>query len=516
LKTVSRTLGLLLLCPAALAAIAQHPGGRNPDDVAAELAKSNVYQQYLNRRAKLNPGTAADHAELAAWSRDRGLPLEARSHFVVAASLNPDSAAYQRGAGRVLRGKIWATDEEHLAMGRDLDQARLTNARWQDRLRLVSGDARRGKLVPLAKLLDKFNEPLAIPALERFGAAHGADAQHLVVHAIARLNHQEATDSLIRHVLQPESEGVRDYAASHLARRNPVYYVPRLVEYLNDGTVDARVMMMPFGGTGGRHAVAWAVTVGGRTEIEKFDVTGDLQLAASQLQRAREGSDWPAVQARERHDRALRALRLATGQELADDPVVWREWLAKLTDSYLPESAKNPPPRVIETLAGQITALPPPPVVPTGIDCFAKGTPVWTRRGMVPIDEVRVGELVYSRDMDTGKVGLQTVTRTTARPPTRMVAVTVGGETVEATLGHPLRVRGRAWVMARDLQAGDEVKTFAGFRKVERVEPRPAAEAFCLELADNNTFFVTGKKILVHDNIPVYDLEIDPNATDEK
>jgi hypothetical protein len=515
-RFVLRNLVLVLVLGLALPAVAQHPGGRDPDVVATELASNAVYQQYLKKRERLDEKSAAEHAALAAWCRDRKLPLESKSHYLVAATLEPENAAYQRGAGRTRRGNVWATEEEYLAMRRDLEQARLTGNKWQLQLRQVSKDTRDGKLVPLARLLERFKEPLAIPVLEWFGAAHGEEAQQLVVHAIARLYHQAATDSLIRHALFSDFESVRDYAASQLACRNPVYYVPRLVEYLNDGTVDARLVMMPFGGTNGRHAVAWAVTIGGRTEVEKFDVQGDLHQAAMLLQREREGSSWANVQARLRHQRALQALRTATGQDLADDPVQWREWLANLTDSYLPESAKYPPPRTIVSLKGQITIPPPPPPIPTGRDCFAKGTLVWARRGLVPIEEVRSGDLVYSRDMDNGRVSLQPVVRTTVRPSPRMLSITVAGEAVEATPGHPFRVRDRAWVMARDLKVGDEVKTFSGFHKVERIETRPATTAYCLELADNNTFFVTHKKILVHDNVPVYDLEIDPATVDEK
>jgi hypothetical protein len=492
---------------------AQHPGNRNPDEVAEELGKSPIYQRYLAMRDDADPDDAAAHAGIAGWASRNSLPFEARAHGVVAAALDTKNDAYQRLAGRVRRGNTWATDAEHREMFNDLDLARRTTARWNDRLRAVRPAVQKGNVEPLYKLAADLQTPLAIPALERFGTANGENAQHVVISAVSRLNHQEATDALIRHALLAESEAVRRHAASKLAARNPVYYVPRLVEYLSDGTVDARTVLMPFGGTGGRHAVAWAVTVGGRTEVEKFDVNGDLERAAVLLQQARGGGDWPEIQARQRSDRAVAALEEATGQKLGNNPVAWREWLADLTDSYLPEAAKNPPPRVIETLAGSISA---PPPIPVGIDCFAKGTPVWTRRGMVAIDRVRPGDLVYSRDMDTGRVNLQPVVRTTARPATKLAAVTVGGETVVATLGHPFRVRGRAWVMARDLKVGDQVKTAAGYRPVDGVEPRPAAPAYCLELADQNTFYVTAAKVLVHDNAPVYDLELDPAATDEK
>jgi intein/homing endonuclease len=154
--------------------------------------------------------------------------------------------------------------------------------------------------------------------------------------------------------------------------------------------------------------------------------------------------------------------------------------------------------------------------VPTGVDCFAAGTPVSTRRGLVKVEDLRVGDLLLSRDMDEGRVAFQPVLRRITRPPTKQVTVTVDGEEVTATLGHPFRVKDRAWVYARDLKAGDYVRCLTAYRKVDKVEEVKAAEAYSIEVANFNTYFVGTKQVLVHDNTPVYDLELKASDADSK
>jgi hypothetical protein len=222
------------------------------------------------------------------------------------------------------------------------------------------------------------------------------------------------------------------------------------------------------------------------------------------------------VPPREWTERVVAALEEATGQRFGADSERWTKWLAELTDSYLPDSANAPPPTIAALPDAIRNARVRQSFVPTGVDCFAAGTTVRTRRGQVPIEDLKVGDLVLSRDMDEGKTAFQPVVRRITRPPTRQVAVTAGGETIVSTLGHPFRVKGRKWVYARDLKPGDEVKTATGYLKVEKVEARESAVAYSIEVANFNTYFVGAKQLLVHDNTPVYDLELQASEADDR
>lgn len=94
--------------------------------------------------------------------------------------------------------------------------------------------------------------------------------------------------------------------------------------------------------------------------------------------------------------------------------------------------------------------------------------------------------------------------------------MTIEGEEVTATLGHPFRVKDRKWVYARDLKPGDYVKCLSGYRKVDTVVELKPAQAFSIEVANFNTYYVGKKQVLVHDNTPVYDLELKASDVDSR
>ncbi len=88
-----------------------------------------------------------------------------------------------------------------------------------------------------------------------------------------------------------------------------------------------------------------------------------------------------------------------------------------------------------------------------GVMCVAEGTPVKTDRGLVPIEEVRVGSLVQTH---TGKWrSCSDVIRQGIRPCLRLRFTT--GVEVLVTADHRLFTH-RGWIEARDLRADDLIK----------------------------------------------------------
>ena len=53
-----------------------------------------------------------------------------------------------------------------------------------------------------------------------------------------------------------------------------------------------------------------------------------------------------------------------------------------------------------------------------------------------------------SQDPDTGELGFKLALNTTLRPPSPMIRVTVDGEDILTTLGHPMWVSEKRWRMA--------------------------------------------------------------------
>jgi hypothetical protein len=136
---------------------------------------------------------------------------------------------------------------------------------------------------------------------------------------------------------------------------------------------------------------------------------------------------------------------------------------------------------------------------PGAYECLVAGTPVWTETGLTPIEQIRVGDRVLAQDVQTGELTFKPVVRTTERPPEKVVAVSIGGQTLRCTGGHPFWVAGRGWLKARWLESGHAVHGVEGAMAVEKVSESGVEATYNLEVADFNNYFVGPDKLLTHD-----------------
>jgi len=122
----------------------------------------------------------------------------------------------------------------------------------------------------------------------------------------------------------------------------------------------------------------------------------------------------------------------------------------------------------------------------SGSVCPEAQTEVWTARGLVPIEEIRDGDLVIATDETTGHTMLRPVTRTFTRLGAPIVAVTLlvgasgqdgAAEAFNTTEEHPFYVEGRGWVPAQSLKSGDVVRTMASGVGQASAEPGAALPA---------------------------------------
>ena len=91
--------------------------------------------------------------------------------------------------------------------------------------------------------------------------------------------------------------------------------------------------------------------------------------------------------------------------------------------------------------------------------CFAGGTLVHTKEGLLPIEQIKVGDWVLSKhDSGTGKRAYKRVLRTIARPPERVIEVKYFPDPsqprvarITCTINHPFWVKNLGWTPAEDL-----------------------------------------------------------------
>ena len=147
--------------------------------------------------------------------------------------------------------------------------------------------------------------------------------------------------------------------------------------------------------------------------------------------------------------------------------------------------------------------------------CFVAGTPVLTKEGTKPIEEIKSGDEVLSYNIQTKQVESRTVVQTFRRFSEELLSISFEGEAnpIGVTPQHPFYARVHrardglssgddidGWVEARKLQAGDEVKQASGgWAKVLGIERRVGgATVYNFETADNHNYFVGQTGLLVH------------------
>lgn len=134
--------------------------------------------------------------------------------------------------------------------------------------------------------------------------------------------------------------------------------------------------------------------------------------------------------------------------------------------------------------------------------CFVAGTEVLTDRGLVPIEEIQVGDLVWAEDPDTGEKTLKPVVQLFVSETHELVRLVIEDEIILATPGHPFHVMGKGWVQAVDLEPGDLVTQkdgkLATVYGVWYIYSENPITVYNFEVADFHTYFVGDDSLLVH------------------
>lgn len=200
-------------------------------------------------------------------------------------------------------------------------------------------------------------------------------------------------------------------------------------------------------------------------------------------------------------------LTVATGVSLKPEQDVWRKWYVDqlgfrynlTTPDAIPTTVENVPlndqARPVSLQYGQQSGF-----VIVRHSCFGKGTLVQTDSGPRAIETLQAGDQVLSQNTRTGKLGYQPIVMIHHNPPSATCQVKLGDKSVVTSLTHRFWKAGHGWVMARDLQVGDPIRTLGGVAKITAIENDKVQPVFNLDVAENADFFVGDLAILVHDN----------------
>lgn len=141
--------------------------------------------------------------------------------------------------------------------------------------------------------------------------------------------------------------------------------------------------------------------------------------------------------------------------------------------------------------------------------CFETGTLIYTKDGYKKIENIRVDDLIWSEEVETGRKGLRRVNKTSKHDREQLLFIFVCNSQliIKTTEEHPFWTKNNKWVKAGELRCIDILKSYNGIEyKIDRLERVvKKTTVYNLEVDTWHTYFVTQLGILVHNKANVHD-----------
>ena len=143
--------------------------------------------------------------------------------------------------------------------------------------------------------------------------------------------------------------------------------------------------------------------------------------------------------------------------------------------------------------------------------CFVEGTVVLTENGLIPIENIEVGDYVWAENPETGEIELKEVLNTFEKQVDTIVAITVDGENIETTEAHLFYVENTGWVPASILKKGDILSLEDGrnvpIESIETTTYNHYINVYNFEVDDFHTYYVSNISVLTHNQTPCQKLK---------
>ncbi|WP_258049926.1 HINT domain-containing protein [Clostridium weizhouense] len=140
--------------------------------------------------------------------------------------------------------------------------------------------------------------------------------------------------------------------------------------------------------------------------------------------------------------------------------------------------------------------------------CFTEETLVLIKDGHKHIKDIKIGDEVYSQNQYTGEKGLKKVTDLFVNETDRLVHISIKETEIKATPTHPFWVVDKGWIVAEELEVGDNVQLYSGqvievtSLKFELIEEH--VKVYNFEVEEWHTYYVSNRGVLVHNTCSEY------------
>lgn len=506
---------------------------RNAADV--QLAE---YEAMLREAAD----TPAVHKRLAKWCERNNLQDEARLHWALVLDVAPRDADALRALKLVWRNGEHLSRDEARAVDRAERLARRQANDWRRRIsRWQKGRVvEQGNRDPAAEELRENFVPAAIPAFEQLAgelseseiprATRRAQLASLYAETLGETPTFEATRGLVRLAVLAPNESLRQQAAEGLAPRPRNETMPMLLSGLRStAESDVQIRFDPARGVALQHDVLIEGqsrdralrrvrvlrtdpldgSVGRRFRADRLrdpteilaPLADNLATSLGAMARMQEEVELVETQLRRQNaairttnERIYPVLTQITGESYTT-PRDWWDYWSDYDGYEVPEYRPVDREYDFDSIT-YVSPYTPPPTC----ECFAAGTPVWTNKGLAPIETIQPGDFVLAKDLRSGELAFRGVLQTTTRDPSPMVEIAAAGETIRATVGHAFWVVGRGWRKAGNLSPVDVLAGPQAPIEVAAVTSVEDARAYNLVVEGASTYYVGKAGVLVHDN----------------
>lgn len=528
---------------------------RDIDESIGTQIENKLLDQYERNRAR-QADTVESHWQLALWCAQNKLKQQCLAHLHRIIQIDTNHAGARNVLGHVPFAGQWLTGEDQQQMERRARQAQLSFAKYGDKTRALLAKILGGPVKVSDKARDELmaiRDPLAVATIESLAVGQSDPAVEIMVNWLDSIDDPAASQALVRFALLHPSLAIQELTAQKL-KYKPVYdFVPELLTMLS-GPV--QLMAVPYFDRRGNfvgyrqafaregmNEVRLSVTDRGFQRVQVppqgnnnivINPSGDRRVPGQPPIRL--NSARPFVQAEERAvgqylDQVVNQMSMMTANQevlsaqmevarqneqirarneriagliskVSDLPLtstsqeIWKWW-----DEYNETNYQDYKPQRYnyDSLADRVPQyIPEAPVK----ECFIAGTAVLTNRGSRPIEQVAIGDMALSRDVESGRICWQPVVAVTFQPPAKTYSIQVGGDELTCTAGHLFWISGSGWKKASEIAAGDWMHGAKEPVQVSSVRTSQPQPTFNLEVLGQHTYFVGKNLVLSHDVTP--------------